>query len=212
LTAVVALGAARQSDRLRKTTLITREDLPHSSIQPLGFDGELIAGLIPRPVPRSLARRMGTHAYGFFLQTEDGSHPDNRVYSASDGTPVLDYDDRRVAPARAEHRRLVRRFGLALARAGLVAVSRRIGLAGTAHACGTMVAGIDPADSVVDAEGAVHGLEGLYVVDGSVLPRSSRVNPSLSIYGWSLRVADRVIASLRGTDAAFASRAQAVGA
>jgi choline dehydrogenase-like flavoprotein len=32
-------------------------------------------------------------------------------------------------------------------------------------------------------------MENLYVVDGSVLPRSSRVNPSLSIYAWALRVA-----------------------
>jgi choline dehydrogenase-like flavoprotein len=33
-------------------------------------------------------------------------------------------------------------------------------------------------------------MSGLYVVDGSVLPRSSRVNPSLSIYAWALRVGD----------------------
>jgi choline dehydrogenase-like flavoprotein len=39
-------------------------------------------------------------------------------------------------------------------------------------------------------------MRGLYVVDGSVLPRSSRVNPSLSIYGWSLRVADLLAARL----------------
>jgi choline dehydrogenase-like flavoprotein len=33
-------------------------------------------------------------------------------------------------------------------------------------------------------------------VDGSVLPRSSRVNPSLTIYAWSLRVADLLVRSL----------------
>ena len=71
----------------------------------------------------------------------------------------------------------------------MLAFSERIGLAGTAHACGTLVTGRDPQRSVVDASGRVHGMEALYVVDGSVLPRSSRVNPSLTIYSWSLRVA-----------------------
>jgi choline dehydrogenase-like flavoprotein len=53
-----------------------------------------------------------------------------------------------------------------------------------------LTAGRHAADSVVDARGRVHGLDSLYVVDGSILPRSSRVNPSLTIYAWSLRVAD----------------------
>ena len=54
----------------------------------------------------------------------------------------------------------------------------------------SVVTGDDPAGSVVDATGKVHGMDNLYVVDGSVLPRSSRVNPSLTIYAWSLRVSD----------------------
>jgi choline dehydrogenase-like flavoprotein len=33
-------------------------------------------------------------------------------------------------------------------------------------------------------------------VDGSVLPRSSRVNPALTIYAWALRVADRLATGL----------------
>jgi len=87
--------------------------------------------------------------------------------------------------------------------AGLVSFTRRIGLAGTAHACGSLSAGTDPATSVVDAAGRVHGFEGLYVVDGSVLTRSSRVNPSLTIFAWSLRVAqllaERLGAARTGT-------------
>jgi choline dehydrogenase-like flavoprotein len=217
LTAVVGLGTRRQVDRLRKTRLLTRDALPHSSVQPLGFDGELSAGLRPRLLPRSRARLLGDRAYGFFLQTEDGSHPDNRVVAAvPDGRPTLDYDARRTPAALDEHRRLVRSFMRGLARTGLVPVSRRIGLAGTAHACGTLIAGNDPRDSVVDSNGRVHGLDGLYVVDGSVLPRSSRVNPSLSIYGWSLRVAERLAAQSRAegdvasdTDDAIARRREA---
>ena len=197
LTAVVAVSPSRKTDVIRKTTLLLHRMLPHSSVQPLGFDGELIGTLVPAIVPRWLAKQVGERAYGFFLQTEDGAHRDNRVYDSGQGSPpVLDYDGSRVAPAAREHAILVTQFRRALLGAGMAAFSKRIGLAGTAHVSGTLVAGIDPSSSVVDAEGRVHGLESLYVVDGSVLPRSSRVNPSLTIYAWSLRVADKLAARM----------------
>ena len=43
-----------------------------------------------------------------------------------------------------------------------------------------------------DPDGKVHGMEGLYVGDGSVLPRASRVNPALTIYAWGLRLGDHL--------------------
>jgi choline dehydrogenase-like flavoprotein len=91
----------------------------------------------------------------------------------------------------------VRQFRNALLRTGMLAFSQRIDIGGTAHVSGTMSAGTSPQSSVVDAQGQVHGLNSLYVVDGSVLPRSSRVNPSLSIYAWSLRTAERLAARLQ---------------
>jgi choline dehydrogenase-like flavoprotein len=59
-----------------------------------------------------------------------------------------------------------------------------IGMAGTAHALGTLVTCTDPGTSVTDADGKVHGMQGLYIGDGSVLPRSSRVN----LAPWGLRL------------------------
>jgi choline dehydrogenase-like flavoprotein len=196
LTAVLAISPARKADLIRKTTLLLNEGLPHSSVQPLGFDGELIATLIPRFVPRPVARIIGSRAYGFFLQTEDGSSPDNRVLGAggADSRPVLDYDPSRTPAPLEEHRSLVETFCRDLRRAGYITLSQAIGLHGTAHACGTMRAGTDPRDSVVDATGRVHGFRGISVGDGSVLPRSSRVNPALTIYAWGLRLADRIAA------------------
>jgi len=99
----------------------------------------------------------------------------------SGSLPILDYDEQRLLPAAREHRAFTRALARALARAGMVSFTRRIGLNGTAHACGSLVCGLTAADSVVDRDARVHGMQGLYVVDGSVLPRSSRVNPSLTI-------------------------------
>lgn len=194
LSAVLAFSATPKTDLLRKTLLLLNDRLPHSSIQPLGFDGELLSTLIPGFVPRWFASALGHRAYGFFLQTEDGSDPANRVVAQTNGAryPQLDYDPTRLPVAREEHQQLVRDFNRSLWKIGLPAAAKGIPLAGTAHACGTLVAGHDPQTSVVDADGKVHGLDNLYVVDGSVLPRSSRVNPSLTIYAWALRVAERL--------------------
>jgi choline dehydrogenase-like flavoprotein len=209
LTAMVAVSATRKTDLLRKTQLLLNHELPHSSVQPLGFDGELISTLIPNIVPRFVARQVGARAYGFFLQTEDSAHPDNRVYTAPDGTPVLDYDAARSPMALNEHRLLVRRFRGALNRIGMLAFSQRIDIVGTAHASGTMSAGVNPLTSVVDERGAVHGMRSLFVVDGGILPRSSRVNPSLSIFAWSLRVADLLALQLRTSASAPLAMARA---
>jgi choline dehydrogenase-like flavoprotein len=208
LTALVAVSLSPQSDLLRKTMITTHADYPHSSVQPLGFDGELMATLVPRFVPRTLARAIGRRAYGFFLQTEDGSHPDNRVFERpNDGTDVppekqsplrvMDYDAARTPASQREHRAFTRAFQRDLLRIGWLSFTQRVGLNGTAHVDGTLIAGHDPKDAVVGPNGAVFGIPGLYVVDGSILPRSSRVNPSLSIYAWSLRVADLLAGSLR---------------
>jgi choline dehydrogenase-like flavoprotein len=195
LTAMVALSGRAMSDLIRKTVVITHERYAHSSVQPLGFDSELIATLVPKLVPDFLRRQVGRRAYGFFLQTEDGSDPRNRVVNASNGAdfPTLDYDEERIPAAAREHRSFTRAFQWALAKAGFATFTRRIGLNGTAHACGSLVCGTDPNNSVVDRNGRVHGMNGLYVTDGSVLPRSSRVNPSLTIYAWGLRVADHLV-------------------
>ena len=199
LTAMVALSPTPKTDLIRKTILLANESFPHSSAQPLGFDGELIGTLVTKIVPGPLRRSIGRRAYGFFLQTEDGSDVRNRVIEdpTGAGPPVLDYDVARLPAAAREHRAFTHAFQRALARTGFISFTQRIGLAGTAHACGSLICGADPADSVVDAGGCIHGMRGIYVADGSVLPRSSRVNPSLTIYAWGLRIGDLVARQLQ---------------
>jgi choline dehydrogenase-like flavoprotein len=203
LTAMISLSALVKTDLIRKTTLLVNERFPHSSVQPLGFDHELIATLMPRVLPLTVRRLISRRAYGFFLQTEDGSDPRNRVQDelVSGSLPILDYDEQRLMPSAREHRAFTRALARGLARAGMVSFTRRIGINGTAHACGSLACGLSAADSVVDGDARVHGMQGLYVVDGSVLPRSSRVNPSLTIYAWGLRAGQLVARQFQEGDA-----------
>jgi choline dehydrogenase-like flavoprotein len=57
------------------------------------------------------------------------------------------------------------------------------------HAVGTVRMGRDPRTSALDQYGRFRGLDNLYVLDGSFMPRSSGVNPSLTIAANALRSA-----------------------
>jgi choline dehydrogenase-like flavoprotein len=57
------------------------------------------------------------------------------------------------------------------------------------HVQGSCRMGSDPARSVVDAHGESHDVRRLFVGDGSVVPRTLSVNPSLTIMGLASRLA-----------------------
>lgn len=194
-SAVVAISPFKRHDLLRKTAIFFNENFPHSSVQCLGWlDGEILGAQLPARVPPFVAKALGERAVGFFAVTEDGSSIHNRVVSGrvQGGLPMLDYDLNRLQPSLEEHRAVVRAFEIALRKAGMISVSRYTGLAGTAHALGSLVMGADPRTSVVDREGRVHGMQGLYVADASVLPRAGRVNPALTVYAWGLRLGEHL--------------------
>jgi choline dehydrogenase-like flavoprotein len=65
------------------------------------------------------------------------------------------------------------------------------GLAST-HVQGSCRMGDDPQRSAVDRNGQVHGVEGLYVGDGSLIPRTLSVNPSLTIMALATRLAEHL--------------------
>ncbi len=56
------------------------------------------------------------------------------------------------------------------------------------HPLGTARAGADPSRSVVDPSLRVHGVRGLYVADGSVVPSSPQVNPQVTIMALAVRL------------------------
>jgi choline dehydrogenase-like flavoprotein len=61
------------------------------------------------------------------------------------------------------------------------------------HPLGSARAGVEPARSVVDPDFRVHGVEGLYVSDASVVPSALGVNPQITIMALATRMAFRLL-------------------
>lgn len=70
------------------------------------------------------------------------------------------------------------------------------------HCTGGARMGVDPSTSVVSPDCEVHGVANLYVVDGSVFPTGSGVNPTLTIQANALRVGDLIAHKAGKTGAA----------
>jgi choline dehydrogenase-like flavoprotein len=68
----------------------------------------------------------------------------------------------------------------------------------TTHVQGTCRMGSDPGRSVVDADGQSWDVKRLYVGDGSLVPRTLSVNPSLTIMALADRVAEHLHADPHG--------------
>jgi cholesterol oxidase len=66
----------------------------------------------------------------------------------------------------------------------------------TVHPLGGCPMGDDPRTSVVDDGGQVHGVPGLHVLDGSIVPTALGVNPSKTIAALAERGAHRLAAAL----------------
>jgi choline dehydrogenase-like flavoprotein len=74
------------------------------------------------------------------------------------------------------------------------------------HQHGTLRMGDDPDASVVDAACRAHSVPNLYVVDGSVFPTASGVNPTLTIMANAWRVADGIARHRGSARPSFACR------
>lgn len=60
------------------------------------------------------------------------------------------------------------------------------------HAVGTVRMGADPTQSALDENCRFRGIDNLYVVDGSFMPTSAALNPSLTISANALRVGEAI--------------------
>ena len=99
---------------------------------------------------------------------------------------ISEYDRRRIEVFRKKISNLLKPYSFTLLKQA--ENNERI-----AHACGTCRFGLDPKESVLDANNRVHGMSNLYVVDSSFFPSSGGTNPALTIAANALRVAEYII-------------------
>jgi choline dehydrogenase-like flavoprotein len=70
------------------------------------------------------------------------------------------------------------------------------------HLLGTAVMGDDPRRAVVDGYGRSYDHPNLFIIDGSIFPTSTGMNPTATIAAMALRSSERIIAGRRNQEVA----------
>jgi choline dehydrogenase-like flavoprotein len=161
------------------------------NIQQLSLPPAIVEQQAPWPF-RPVARRLVPHLMGLIGITEDQPVATNGVTldphrTDGWGRPILRVHHRYTARDRLA-RDLLAREAARLLRAAGASITARKGIDTFSHALGTVRMGADPRSSALDAAGRFRGLTNLFVADGSALPTSAAVNPSLTIAANALRV------------------------
>ena len=149
------------------------------------------------------AVRRFRHWVGFLAMANDDNN--SAVAVGEDGGERIDVD---FQPAERERIEAALRFGRDVLEAAGAKQICWTGLVST-HVQGSCRMGDDPARSVVDRNGESHEVKRLFVGDGSLVPRTLSVNPSLTIMALATRLAEHLDADPKGY---LGSKAAGMGA
>ncbi len=135
-------------------------------------------------MPRAVLDQVARRSVEWLIMGEDLPHAGNRVTLDGAGRIVTT----RSARGARTHDRLLKRAKALLRAAGYDAIlTQPFDISMNSHQCGTVVAGDDPAASVLDPWCKAHDLDNLWVVDGGFFPSSAAMNPALTIAAQALR-------------------------
>jgi choline dehydrogenase-like flavoprotein len=158
---------------------------PLGSLQLIGKVQGIMMKSWARRVPLAVLNRLAQRSVEWLVMAEDLPDPANRVTVGSAGAITT----ARVARGTGTHRLLRKRAKRLLRACGYdVIATQPFDISMNSHQCGTLVAGSDPATSVLDPWCRSHDIENLWVVDGSFFPSSAAMNPALTIAAQALRV------------------------
>lgn len=161
------------------------------------------AGGLGRALERAMARAIAPASLrmtGLQVIAEDQPRWENRIELERGGADAVGLPRARIAHAYTERdlaarAALVRRAKQILGRVPGAHVVHVHEVETFSHAVGTVRAGPDPRRAPLDEFCQFRGIANLYVVDGSFMPTSGGVNPSLTIAANALRVGERVARS-----------------
>ena len=184
-------GAPRLDSWRRDTDDVELPVRPLGSIQQMTPSRGLVHAYLPRGI-RTAAALVMSRLTGLLIIAEDEPKRENGValdQSGRDrfGMPLLHVEHRYSAGDRAAARELIGRARAVLREAGAL-LTFVYPIATFTHALGTMRMGCHSRSAPLDADGRFRGIDNLYITDGSALPRSAGVNPSLTIAANALRI------------------------
>ncbi len=164
-----------------------------------------LAGVAYRRMAHGRATRAVPQRVTLQVHTEQAPNRDSRVTLSRrrdrHGQPLPRVDWRLTELDRRTAEVMVDTVADQLRRAGLGEVRAEpwLGTAGwtaqmtdSFHQMGTTRLGTDPKSSVVDADGQVHGVAGLFVAGASVFPAAGFANPTLLIGALAIRLGDHL--------------------
>jgi choline dehydrogenase-like flavoprotein len=188
---VVAVDLSRRNTVTFQKTLSVNDwyhdggdGFPLGALQLIGkVQGSMMKTAAPRAVPRLVLDQVARRSVEWLVMSEDLPAAGNRV--TLDGGRIV---TARAARGAGTHRRLLARAKRLLRSAGYDAIlTQHFDIGMNSHQCGTVVAGADPARSVLDPWCRAHDLDNLWVIDGGFFPSSAAMNPALTIAAQALR-------------------------
>ena len=146
-------------------------------------------------VPSFVLNRLRGHMLPMVGIVEDLPNADNCVEWKNDRISLRhefsDFDRQRGAALTKAMKRVLRAAGAVHCVTKAMPSREHV-----AHQCGTIRFGNDPKHAIVDRDCRMFGYENLFVADGSILPTSLGVGPSLTLVANALRVADVITKEL----------------
>ena len=144
-------------------------------------------------IPTTILNRLRRHLLPLIGIVEDLPQPNNRVTLSKvspDGTHRISLQHHFSDFDRLRGDAMAKKIAQLLKHAGAIHwVSKQIPSAEhVAHQCGTIRFGDDPRHAIADRDCRMFELENVFVVDGSILPTSLGVGPSLTLIANALRV------------------------